>query len=587
MNKNILIFKGLLIVCFTSFSTLVAQSKRDSMTTKVVIDVVKSYAPTIADAYKKREDAIIKDSLTVTKKEVSYSIYSVPVASTFVPEKGKATAVKKTVRKENYFDSYVGGAFGNLNTLYGDASVTLPITQQGNLAFLFNHLSSNGEVKNVIPENSYGNTLAELRYDFSDSDINWGIGGDFGRSRYHWYGIKQGTYTDEQLRALPDLEQIYKRYGLTGYLKMSNPYFRGVDLELRGFSDIFDSSEFNLKAQPSFQIPISQDEQKIHVAALLDYYSGKFSRSNLFTVNEIKNQWFILGANPSYNFTADNLDLKVGVALAYAGTSQSGENKFKAYPDVEVAYKFLNTNTVLHAGIRGMMQQNTFGKLSKDNPYVAPMQTIVPTSVTTDIFGGIKGEIGTGTYYKVQANYKQYENLPLFTTNFETGVVSSTLAYQHLNSFRLIYDKVNEFSFTAGLGGTVSNRFFFDFEGKISSYSTDQQKRAWNLPQTQITLFTDVKIIEKLFAGLDMFYVGTRYDLDYTDPSLSIVPTEMKLDGYFDLNFHIDYRATNNLVVFGKVHNLLSDNYNRWVYYPVNGLQAFAGVKYLFSLKKK
>ena len=91
MNKYIIITL-LLAACSTS---VIAQSRKDSLSTKVV-EVVKSYAPTIADAYKKREDAKIKDSLTVKKKKVSYPINSVPVASTFVPEKGKAAPVNHT-----------------------------------------------------------------------------------------------------------------------------------------------------------------------------------------------------------------------------------------------------------------------------------------------------------------------------------------------------------------------------------------------------------------------------------------------------------------------------------------------------------
>ena len=64
-------------------SSVVAQSRKDSLTTKVV-DVVKSYAPTIADADKKREDAKIKDSLTVKKKKIN----------TFVKEMSKEATPK-------------------------------------------------------------------------------------------------------------------------------------------------------------------------------------------------------------------------------------------------------------------------------------------------------------------------------------------------------------------------------------------------------------------------------------------------------------------------------------------------------------
>ena len=86
MNK--ITYIALMLLALAS-SSAIAQSRKDSLTTKVV-DVVKSYAPTIADADKKREDAKIKDSLTVKKKIINYTIYSVPVASTFVPDKGRA-----------------------------------------------------------------------------------------------------------------------------------------------------------------------------------------------------------------------------------------------------------------------------------------------------------------------------------------------------------------------------------------------------------------------------------------------------------------------------------------------------------------
>ena len=97
MNRYI----TLIGLCIATVLPAIGQSRKDSLSTKVV-DVVKSYAPTIADANKKREDAKLKDSLTVKKKKIAYSINSVPVASTFVPEKGKPAVVKPKVIREDY-----------------------------------------------------------------------------------------------------------------------------------------------------------------------------------------------------------------------------------------------------------------------------------------------------------------------------------------------------------------------------------------------------------------------------------------------------------------------------------------------------
>jgi len=56
----------------------------------ISVDIVKPYTPTIADVQKPAEQTPKKDTIAVAKKQVTYSSESIPVASTFVPEKGKA-----------------------------------------------------------------------------------------------------------------------------------------------------------------------------------------------------------------------------------------------------------------------------------------------------------------------------------------------------------------------------------------------------------------------------------------------------------------------------------------------------------------
>lgn len=585
MNKNIFSIKNLIVVLAITPSFLVAQSKRDSISTRVV-DVVKSYAPTIAEAYKKREDANLKgDSLTITKKNINYSIYSVPMASTFVPEKGKATMMKKTTRAERYIDSYVGGGFGMLNTLYADASITLPVNKESNIGFIFNHLSSNSSVKNVIPDNDYAHTSAQLRYDFLNTDVNWGIHTDFGRRFHQFYGIQKGLYTDKKLQDLTGLKQAYFDYGAGGYLRLSTPYFKGLDFSFTGLYDSFDSSETNVRIVPTAEFELDNDGHKIRANFIFDYYASNFKRNEVFSPSQIRNKWMLFALNPYYYFSVDDIDLKLGASVVYAGGNDNYKNEFKAYPDVEVSYKLSENNTILHSGVRGMLQQNTFASLTKNNPYLAPTQYILPTSVAVDIFAGIKGELSTSLFYSLKGSYRQFENLPLFTTLTENGTASLTMAYQHNNAFRLVYDKVNHFELAVGMDGNINDIFFFDFEGKFNAYKTKSQAEAWNLPQITAHLFTDFQIIRNLKAGIDAFYVGDRSEMDYATAMTS--PNKISLKGYFDMNLHTDYTYDNQWIFFIKANNLLSDNYERFAYYPVHGLQILGGVKYLFSLKKK
>jgi len=70
-----------------------AQVKDKDKLETISVDIVKPYTPTIADVHKDREETPKKDSVTVAKKKVTYTTHSVPVASTFVPEKGKAVVI--------------------------------------------------------------------------------------------------------------------------------------------------------------------------------------------------------------------------------------------------------------------------------------------------------------------------------------------------------------------------------------------------------------------------------------------------------------------------------------------------------------
>ena len=568
-----------LLTLFLGSSTVVFSQ---DLGTKVV-DVVKSYTPTIADAHKQREEVSINDSVTVAKKEINYTIYSVPVASTFVPEKGKATSVPRP-KKENYNNSYVSLGLGTQSTLYGDASVNIPVNNEGNFAILLNHLSSKGNVKDVIPENNYSKTEAGLRYDFLNKDVNWGVFADVGSRLNKWYGMQEGLYTDAELSSFTNIAQTYVDYGLGGYVKLNNSIFKGLDFSVSGLSDDYDSSELRLKVLPTVEIPIDKDEQTVHANIIFDYLSSSFEQ-NFEGTAKISNQWMLMGVNPTYHFSTHDLAIKLGTSLIYAMAENSDDSSFKIYPDVEVSYRLLDEYAILHAGVRGMMQQNTYRELSKTNPFVSPTLTIVPTDVAYDVFLGIKGKIDSDLFYGVKASYKQYNNMPLFTTNnFATGTSSSTLGYQYNNSFKVVYDKVSAFGFSASLSGNVERTFYFTLDGAVNTYSTDLQAEAWNLPTLNMSLYTDVKVMDNLFVGADMFFVGSRKDMNHP-LTTGIATAEIQtLDAFFDLNLHTDYTINNKWSVFVKANNLLSNNYDKWINYPVQGLQVLGGASYRFKL---
>ena len=230
------------------------------------------------------------------------------------------------------------------------------------------------------------------------------------------------------------------------------------------------------------------------------------------------------------------------------------------------------------------MQQNTLSKLSKENPFVAPMLELKPTNVQADAFVGINGKVTTDLQYRLQASYRQSKEMPLFTTFTETPTIASEiLPYQYYNAFKIVYDEVNDVELLATLSGKLKDVVNFTFEGQYNHYKarTQMDNTAWNLPSVKVSLYTDFRILPTLYAGMDIFYIGNRYDLDYVLPT-TVTPEKITLNGYLDVNLHADYTFSKHWQVFLKANNLSTQRHTLWAYYPSQGLQIYGGVRYLF-----
>ena len=106
LNKYLCLV-SVLMVMFQA-DNLLAQNKQsrsqDTIDTQVVT-IVKPYTPKISDAFKLKQTPRIGRSET-PQKTVKYTIFSIPVASTFTPAKGKSVGLDK-LKKEKLFQNYV------------------------------------------------------------------------------------------------------------------------------------------------------------------------------------------------------------------------------------------------------------------------------------------------------------------------------------------------------------------------------------------------------------------------------------------------------------------------------------------------
>jgi len=576
MNKTIQ-YTLATVLLLTSFTKAFAQKKDENIGTEVV-NVVKPYTPTISDAFKVKETPTLDDEETTKKENIQYNIFSFPVASTFAPSKGKAANVDKSP-EEKIFSNYLTLAAGNYGNINAELFVTENISNTDYFGAMLRHSSSQGGIKDVVLDDKFFNTALDLTYGSRTRKLTWNADLGYKHQVYNWYGFFPGTLSDATIATI-DERQTYHTLYLGGRLGLGDSFLKESTVKFSRYWDAFGSAENRFVAKPALEFDIV--EQKIRTDFVLDYISGSFDKS-FNTGASFKYGYTNFGFQPSVKIHKDELTINAGVGFFYSAAQESGKSKFFIYPQVTGSYKIVGDLMIFYAGIEGTLKQNSYNEFVQENFFVSPTLAVAPTDQKYDVYVGLKGKLANSISYNVRGSYLNEENKSLFKNNGYEELLGLE-GYYFGNSFGVVYDKMKTVSFFGELKADFSKNVSFGINGTFSSYTMDAQAEAWNLPAIKMGANLDVTINPKWYAGTSLFFVGDRKDLAHF-ASFNPVPADevVTLKSYFDLNAHVGYKYSDRLTFFLKGNNLANQNYQRWLNYPVQGIQVMAGASYKFD----
>lgn len=563
------------ILAIAVFSQVVSAQKKDENIGTEVVNVVKPYSPTISDAFKVKETPSFDDDETSKKENIKYNIFSFPVASTFTPNKGKAANVEKSAQ-EKLYNNYITLGAGNYGTANVELFVTENVSNTDYFGGMLRHLSSQGGIKNVTLDDKFSNTSLDLTYGSRTRALSWNADAGYQHQIYNWYGILP-NYFDQAVVDAIDEQQTYHNLYVAGRLNLGDSFLKESTIKFNRFWDAFGSAENRFIAKPSMEFDIV--EEKIKADFIVDYISGSFEK-DFFGGSEIKYGYTNFGFQPSIRLQKDDLSINAGVGFFYSAAQESGESKFFIYPQVTGSYKVVGDLMIAYAGIEGSLKQNSYRDFVEQNFFVSPTLGIAPTDQKYDVYFGLKGKLANSVSYNVRGSYKNEDNKALFTSNGFQSSNANTDGYIFGNSFGVVYDQVKTISFFGELKADFSKNVSFGVNGTFNSFSTDTAAEAWNLPQLEVGANLDVTITPKWYAGTSVFFVGERKD-QFAQDFLPL--TTVNLDSYFDLNAHVGYKHNERLTFFLKGNNLANQDYQRWLNYPVQGIQVLGGASYKFD----
>jgi hypothetical protein len=589
-DKNSLMKFKILILIFGFLLSIAsfAQRENDTIKTEKLI-IIKQYSPTLNDAFKVRSKPSISDSIKKSQKTVEYTIFSVPVASTFTPAKGTASSISPQSRPYS-FQNYARLGAGNFTNILGEFIGQVEINRYQNLQIEFDHFSSAGGIESEVLDNNFMDTALDLKFESAERYFVWhaGLGVDF--MQYNWYGIDEEQLTDfnqifgDDLSSIDPL-QTYLGLHLNGGIDFESDIIKTVDFKAKNFSDAYNSTENEIDINSRFKFYISNKNLDLDVN--FNFLNGNFEQQFNAPDTDIRYGFLTTSAQPSMQFEIDNLYLDLGLKGVFLSNTEVKESEFFVYPKINATYKFTE-EFMLYAGVDGDLNANSYESVVHQNPFVSPTLFLQPTDNAYTGFAGVNGKFNSFSYnvkafYQQENNYAFFIENPAFPGTFPNDFNPQD-NFEYSNSFGLIYDDLS----TLGLSAEANYEAFDDFNMGLSvqyfNFSLDNLPVASYLPELKLNLNANYQIGEKWFVHSTLFYVGERESLSYSnDLSSPSLFSSNSVDGFVDFNLGIDYQLNERIGLFLSGRNLLDNNYQQWRNFDVQGIQVMGGLSYQFD----
>ena len=576
----------LMVILFIGLSsTLFAQGNNEYI-------AVDEYQRTIAKSEKLNTQPQLSDSV-IELSPIKFYIEPTYYEVTFETEPIKPARLKIKEPLEKLYRGYVKAGLGMYTMPYLDVYYGSTRSKLESWGINLKHHSSLTNLKGVGYNRFSDNYISGFHKHFlKKATINNKV--SYSRNKYHYYGFDSNdTIIPETYRTNSDTtKQVFQQINYEGLLKSmhkdSSKISHTTNLYYYYLNGLTGVEEHDVKIKSNIYKYIDREEVGADVSFVFNNLSQPLfspigSNVTLTPDSRFKSNNSIFKLNPFIKTRRGNLLAKVGVGIHTEFTQTA---RFFFYPDLTVSYSLFNNIFVPYAGITGGMQQNSFDKFRKANPYVLEnistihlQQTVGyrNTNQRINFYGGFKGSISSTVSFNLKAQFERLDNFAMF--------VNDTM-YSYNNKFRVEYDSIDKTTISAQIGYQLQEKINLSLKGMLFNYSTLEEDYAWNQPNYIIALDGTYDLADKIIARLNITIVGER-------KTYSLLPVDgvtansdgkyiYDLKSYVDANLGVEYRYNKRLSAYLDLNNIAGKKYQVWNNYPVYSFNLMGGVTYSF-----
>ncbi|WP_052353402.1 TonB-dependent receptor [Dyadobacter tibetensis] len=504
-------------------------------------------------------DKVQPVSADQSKTKVGYELIdpNLNIASPkLTPSVGVSSDEKERIDGPDILNNYIKLGAGNYSRFLGEAFVGARTSED--LAFTAQLKQLSAGSGPVDGKNSASaNTDIKVGGKYIQSKYKVDASLDFNRKNYYFYGYKpqpeRSTVNRDSIR------QTVNQFGFSLGFENTDAEVAvdySVKTSLNSLKDRYKASEIDWGTQLNASVPISES-----FYALLNADAYVSQRVDRLTYNRN-----LFRVSPTFKYVSDIFSVTFGLNAVNETDSELNINKTKAFPKVNLDVSPV-AGIHVFANYNGDIIRNTLKSMLGENQWLGSNVLIVNTEKTYDISAGVKGEDPQGFNYEGKVSFAQYRNF----YNFNNALADST-------RFSIIYDpgKTKVMTLSAQVGYNLNDLFKTSLKVNFFDYKMDQSEYAWHRPDLTVNWFNALSISNKLFITSDFYILKGMKAKNFQSGIVQKLPV------IADLNFKIDYLLTQNFSAFVAINNVFGKQYQRYQYYPQQGLNFIGGLSFSF-----
>ncbi|MEO7801684.1 MAG: hypothetical protein ABIR81_06780 [Ginsengibacter sp.] len=531
---------SLLMLCAISKT---ANAQRDT-TKRQSIDITSTYKPVLRNAVKINLSASPLAADT-NRPRLAYNIPSQQLFFSYQPISLKPLSLAQDTALQLGGRNFVKAGFGNFSTPYVGAGLSFGDGKQGFINLYGNYTSSKGKIE--YQDFSQVKLKATGSY-FNKGNEAYGNVGIY-QDQYYLYGFDHAlhNYTKDSL------SRKYQDIALQAGFRNTDVNKLGINYNPNARVHVFTRANFVTENNLIIEAPVEKkfgEDVAFKITAraeLTNLTDKKGSIDTKFNNNLVQ-------LAPELVYYSDRFTIHGGVTPSW------DNGQLSVLPNIYGEAQLQDNVFLIQAGWIGRYTNNTFRKLSGENPYMQDPTFLLNTK-ETEFYGGVKATLGAHFSFNAKSSFIKYNNIPLFINDplyAKSFYISNESKMSNLHVHGdLSYISQDKFTLSAALD--------------LNTYTgLKDNAKAWHKVPIQLTGSARWNAFKQVILKADLLGFGRV-------PALLADGSNIRLKG-FDVSAGAEFKVTKRFSAWLDINNILNRKYSRWNNYPVYGLNAIGGV---------